>query len=39
MDAIKKLESVAQFNTERGHQTLHPLVTVLDQLMILQLVS
>ena len=31
MDTIKKLESVAQFNTERGHQTLHPLVTVLDQ--------
>jgi len=31
MDTIKKLESVAQFNAERGHETLHPLVTVLDQ--------
>jgi len=31
MDTIKKLEDVAQFNKERGHQTLHPLVTVLDQ--------
>ena len=31
MDTIKKLENVAQFNRERGHQTLHPLVTVLDQ--------
>ena len=31
MDTIKKLENVAQFNKERGHQTLHPLVTVLDQ--------
>lgn len=31
MDKIKKLESVTQFNTERGQQTLHPLVTVLDQ--------
>ncbi|WP_337993768.1 helix-turn-helix domain-containing protein [Mucilaginibacter sp. KACC 22773] len=28
---IKKLESVTQFNTERGQETLHPLVTVLDQ--------
>lgn len=31
MDKIIKLESVAQFNTERGQQTLHPLVSVLDQ--------
>ena len=31
MDTIKKLENVAQFNKERGHQTLHPLVTVLNQ--------
>ena len=31
MDTIKKLESVTQFNTERGQETLHPLVTVLDQ--------
>ncbi|QMU26508.1 helix-turn-helix domain-containing protein [Adhaeribacter radiodurans] len=31
MDQIIKLESVAQFNTERGQPTLHPLVSVLDQ--------
>ena len=31
MDTIKKLENVAQFTKERGHQVLHPLVTVLDQ--------
>ncbi|WDF77204.1 helix-turn-helix transcriptional regulator [Mucilaginibacter sp. KACC 22773] len=31
MEMIKKLESVTQFNTERGQETLHPLVTVLDQ--------
>jgi AraC family transcriptional regulator, transcriptional activator of pobA len=31
MDKIIKLESVAQFNTQRGQQTLHPLVSVLDQ--------
>jgi AraC family transcriptional regulator, transcriptional activator of pobA len=31
METIKKLESVTQFNTERGQETLHPLVTVLDQ--------
>jgi AraC family transcriptional regulator, transcriptional activator of pobA len=31
MDTIKKLESVAQFNAERGQKTLHPLVSVLDQ--------
>src|SRR5688572_7597751 len=31
MDKIKKLERVAQFNTERGQKTLHPLVSVLDQ--------
>jgi len=31
MDKIKKLESVKQFNTERGQETLHPLVSVLDQ--------
>jgi AraC family transcriptional regulator, transcriptional activator of pobA len=31
MDKIIKLESVAQFNTIRGQETLHPLVTVLDQ--------
>ena len=31
METIKKLESVTQFNTDRGQQTLHPLVTVLDQ--------
>jgi AraC family transcriptional activator of pobA len=31
MDKIKKLESVAQFNAERGQKTLHPLVSVLDQ--------
>ncbi len=31
MDKIIKIESVAQFNTQRGQETLHPLVTVLDQ--------
>lgn len=31
MDKIIKLESVTQFNTERGQTTLHPLVSVLDQ--------
>ena len=31
MDKIIKIESVTQFNTERGQETLHPLVTVLDQ--------
>lgn len=29
--AIHKLESVAQFNSQRGQETLHPLVSVLDQ--------
>ena len=28
---IHKLESVAQFNSQRGQETLHPLVSVLDQ--------
>lgn len=31
MDTIKQLGSIAQFNSERGQETLHPLVTVLDQ--------
>jgi AraC family transcriptional regulator, transcriptional activator of pobA len=31
MDKIIKIESVAQFNALRGQETLHPLVTVLDQ--------
>lgn len=31
MDKIVKLESVSQFNTQRGQETLHPLVSVLDQ--------
>lgn len=31
MSNIVKIESVAQFNGERGHPTLHPLVGVLDQ--------
>ena len=31
MDQIIKLVSVAQFNAERGQETLHPLVSVLDQ--------
>ncbi len=31
MDKIEKLTSVAQFNSRRGHETLHPLVSVLDQ--------
>jgi len=29
--AIHKLESVAQFNSQRGQETLHPLTSVLDQ--------
>ena len=32
MDKIVKLKSVAQFNAERGQETLHPLVTVQDHL-------
>mgnify|MGYP003675406783 CR=1 FL=1 len=31
MDKIIKIESVAQFNRERGQQILHPLIGVLDQ--------
>lgn len=31
MDTIKKLASISQFNAERGQETLHPLVSVLDQ--------
>ena len=31
MSKIKKIESVAEFNTMRGQETLHPLVSVLDQ--------
>lgn len=31
MEKIIKIESVAQFNRERGQTTLHPLVSVLDQ--------
>ncbi|WP_188928224.1 helix-turn-helix domain-containing protein [Puia dinghuensis] len=31
MNKVTKLESVAQFNTQRGQETLHPLVSVLDQ--------
>ncbi|MGN7885446.1 helix-turn-helix domain-containing protein [Dyadobacter endophyticus] len=31
MSKIFKLESVSQFNTQRGQRTLHPLVSVLDQ--------
>ncbi|NEU07995.1 AraC family transcriptional regulator [Flavihumibacter sp. R14] len=31
MDKVIRLESVAQFNFERGQKTLHPLVSVLDQ--------
>ncbi len=29
--AIRKLNSVAQFNSQRGQETLHPLISVLDQ--------
>jgi AraC family transcriptional regulator, transcriptional activator of pobA len=29
--AVHKLESVAQFNSQRGQETLHPLVSILDQ--------
>ncbi|HEY4875217.1 MAG TPA: helix-turn-helix transcriptional regulator [Puia sp.] len=31
MEKIIKLDSVSQFNSQRGQETLHPLVTVLDQ--------
>jgi AraC family transcriptional regulator, transcriptional activator of pobA len=31
MEKIVRLDSVSQFNTQRGQRTLHPLVTVLDQ--------
>lgn len=31
MDKIKKLHSVSEFNSYRGQETLHPLVSVLDQ--------
>ena len=31
MEKIIKIESVAQFNRERGQPTLHPMVSVLDQ--------
>ena len=31
MEEIIKIDTVAQFNAERGQETLHPLVTVLDQ--------
>ncbi len=31
MDKIVKVNSVSQFNSQRGQETLHPLVTVLDQ--------
>lgn len=31
MEEIVKIESVAEFNAERGQETLHPLVSVLDQ--------
>jgi AraC family transcriptional activator of pobA len=31
VETIKRLESITQFNNERGHKTWHPLVTILDQ--------
>lgn len=31
MDDIEKLHNVTQFNSQRGQETLHPLVSVLDQ--------
>ncbi|RFS17737.1 AraC family transcriptional regulator [Emticicia sp. C21] len=31
MEKIERLSSVAQFNTKRGQETLHPLVSLLDQ--------
>jgi AraC family transcriptional regulator, transcriptional activator of pobA len=31
MDKIEKLRTVTQFNSQRGQETLHPLVSVLDQ--------
>ena len=31
METIIKIESVSQFNTERGQKTMHPLISVLDQ--------
>ena len=29
--AIRKLDSVALFNSQRGQETLHPLISVIDQ--------
>ena len=37
MDKIVRLESVSQFNTKRGQETLHPLVSVLDQSKSIQI--
>ena len=31
MDQIQIVESIAKFNSQRGQENLHPLVTVLDQ--------
>lgn len=31
MDTIEKLHNVTQFNSQRGQETLHPLISVLDQ--------
>ncbi|MCE7040403.1 AraC family transcriptional regulator [Dyadobacter sp. CY312] len=31
MEKIRTMQSVAQFNSERGQKTLHPLVSILDQ--------
>lgn len=31
MEAINRLQNITQFNRERGQETLHPLVSVLDQ--------
>lgn len=31
VEKIKRLQSVTQFNQQRGQETLHPLITVLDQ--------
>lgn len=31
MDKIEKLQNVTQFNSRRGQETLHPLISVLDQ--------
>ena len=39
MEKIEKLSSIAQFNSQRGQETLHPLVSILDQTKSCQIVA